>query len=271
MLNNKIELFANNFINKDENFVTIEDRKVKLFDKPLIGYGDVFDKEFLKLKDEKIIGEHFYLPTEWFSDGKTVISFFFPFTETVRKSNIDGDWPSREWLHGRIEGQGFLNLFISKMAEFLNSEGGKQLIPSLDERFYLINHSDEGPSFTSNWSERHVAYVCGLGTFGLSKGIITEKGMAGRFCSLITDLTLPITERKYSSYDEYCTYCGRCIVKCPVNAISIEKGKEHLPCSEYNQKVMDKEVDYYGCGKCQVNVPCENRIPYKKKTPSKSL
>ena len=31
----------------------------------------------------------------------------------------------------------------------------------------------------STWSERHVAYVCGLGTFGLSGGLITEQGPGG--------------------------------------------------------------------------------------------
>jgi len=32
----------------------------------------------------------------------------------------------------------------------------------------------------SNWSERHIAYVAGLGTFSLADSFITEKGAANR-------------------------------------------------------------------------------------------
>ena len=32
--------------------------------------------------------------------------------------------------------------------------------------------------YISTWSERHAMYAAGLGTFGLSKGLITKKGMA---------------------------------------------------------------------------------------------
>ncbi len=38
-----------------------------------------------------------------------------------------------------------------------------------------------------------MAYISGLGTFSLSKGIITEKGMAGRLISLVTNAALPPT------------------------------------------------------------------------------
>lgn len=66
------------------------------------------------------------------------------------------------------------------------------MIPASDPRFESVTKPDpkrgekwQGVSYTSNWSERHVAFVCGLGTFGLSKGLITEKGIAGRLGSLI--------------------------------------------------------------------------------------
>lgn len=264
MLANKIKNFSEEFTKEKYNFVKMKEKEIQIFDKPLIGYGDVNDSEFLKLKDENIIGSHFNLPTEWLEEGKTVISLFFPFTKEVRNSNKVGNWPSREWLHGRIEGQQFLNIFLENLDKFLLNENGKQIAPSLDKKFYLINHNENGKSFTSNWSERHIGYICGLGTFGLSKGIITEKGMAGRFCSIITSLEIEKTERLYKKYDEYCTYCGRCIKECPVNAITLEKGKEHLPCYLFNQEVKNKEINYYGCGKCQVNVPCENKNPKSK-------
>ena len=87
--------------------------------------------------------------------------------------------------------------------------------------------------FTSNWSERHIAFVCGLGTFGLSRGLITKAGIAGRFASLVTDLEFEPVLREYDGLYDYCTNCGACIRRCPVNAISFEKGKAHEPCASF--------------------------------------
>lgn len=39
--------------------------------------------------------------------------------------------------------------------------------------------------------------VCGLGIFGLSKGLITSKGIAGRFGSIVTELQIIPNEREY--------------------------------------------------------------------------
>jgi len=114
---------------------------------------------------------------------------------------------------------------------------------------------------TSNWSERHITYACGLGTFGLSKGIITKKGVSGRLGSILTDLDLPKDKRGYKDIYEYCTMCGLCIDRCPAHAISIEDRKNSSSCSNFLNKVMEKHNPRYGCGKCQVSVPCESEIP----------
>jgi epoxyqueuosine reductase QueG len=103
--------------------------------------------------------------------------------------------------------------------------------------------------------------VCGLGTFGLSKGLITRKGIAGRFGSIITELYLSPDKRGYENIYEYCSMCGRCVKNCPVNAITIENGKNHIICSDFLDKTREKYSPRYGCGKCQINVPCEFIIP----------
>ena len=62
--------------------------------------------------------------------------------------------------------------------------------------------------------------------------------------------------------ENYCTKCGACIKRCPVNAISLEKGKNNVLCSGFLDRVLEKAgIPYYGCGKCQVGVPCEKRAP----------
>ena len=247
---------------------------MKMFEAPIFAFGAADDEYYKLLKQPSAIGEHFLLPQQWLPESKTVISFFLPFTEAVKKGNKrDMSWPSEEWLHARIEGQGFLNKLCQYLNSELNSAGYKSIVPSLDKRFWARTNSNNSsqscennettPSFTSNWSERHVAFVCGLGTFGLSKGLITKKGIAGRFGSIITELKLSHDVREYNCIYEHCSMCGSCVKKCPVNAISLDKGKNHAICSAFLDRTAEKYKPRYGCGKCQIGVPCEGVIPKK--------
>lgn len=236
---------------------------MKIFEAPIFAFGASDDEYFTLLKKTPAIGKHFLIPKEWLPQSKTVISFFLPFSEAVKKGNRrEKSWPSEEWLHARIEGQAFINkLCIYLKSELINA-GYNSIVPALDERFWSKADSPNlEVSFTSNWSERHVAFVCGLGTFGLSKGLITSKGVAGRFGSIITELYLSPQKREYENIYEYCSMCGACVKKCPVNAISIENGKDHTICSKFLDKTAEKYKPRYGCGKCQIGVPCESRIP----------
>lgn len=250
---------------------------MKIFDQPIFGFCHAENEYFKKLKDPSVIGEHFLLPNEWLEKAQTVISFFLPFTEEVRKGNArDMLEPSEEWLHGRIEGQAFLDDLCKYIEGDLINNGYEALAPSLDKRFWSkkspseIKDDDkanydykERASFTSNWSERHVAFICGLGTFGLSKGLITRKGIAGRFGSIVTELELPFDKVEYDDIYKNCSMCGACVRNCPANAISLDKGKNHDLCAAFLRKTMKKHHPRLGCGKCQVGVPCEDHIPVK--------
>lgn len=269
---------ASDFINNSEDNIISKEIALaedaagtQIYEAPIIAFAAADDEYFKKLKDPAAIGEHFMLPRDWLPQAETVVSFFLPFTEALKKSNtLDLSWPSAEWMHGRIEGQALINKLCRYLQTELTNAGYASIVPGLDERFWSRtgNKNAAPPSpgepvltYTSNWSERHVAHVCGLGTFGLSKGLITKKGISGRIGSLITELYIPPDKRDYETYNEYCSLCGACAKNCPVNAISIEKGKDHPICSEFTQKVLAKHKPWYGCGKCQVMVPCESGIP----------
>ena len=157
---------------------------------------------------------------------------------------------------GRVEGQAFINSLSRYLKDALIQDGYNSVVPIQEKAFF-----SDTVSFTANWSERHAAYVCGLGTFGLSKGFITKKGTAGRLGSLITEGFLPPDIREYDDPYAYCTMCGACIKNCPVQAISSEDGKDHRPCWVYLRTTAERYKPRYGCGKCQVGVPCESRIP----------
>jgi epoxyqueuosine reductase QueG len=265
-----IETSADNYLKKE---ISIAEAVVgmKIFDDPIFAIGDAEDEYFVRLKNPVAIGSHFKLPKEWLPQGRTVMSFFLPYTEAVKRGNSqERTWPAPEWLHGRYEGQMLLNKLSRYLQAQLESAGYPSVALSLDKSFWVktdvhqdISHDcdDSFLSFTSNWSERHVAFVCGLGTFGLSKGLITVMGMAGRFGSIVTELELAPDKREYVEYDEYCSMCGACSRQCPVNAISMENGKDHQKCSDFLTVVKAKYKPRYGCGKCQVAVPCASSIP----------
>ncbi len=235
---------------------------MKLYDEPIIGYSDAEDSLYTGLKDPDVIGPHFLLPGEWLPGAQTVISFFLPFTEQIRCANaLEKVRPADEWLHGRIEGQVFIISLLAYLSENLTAAGYQAKAPAVDSRFFSAEApGEDGLGYTSNWSERHVAYISGLGTFSLSRGMITLKGMAGRFGSVITDWKTQATAREYDSYDEYCTKCMACARKCPVHAISKE-GKDQALCAAYINKTKEQFYPYYGCGKCQTGVPCEHGKP----------
>ena len=237
---------------------------MRIFDEPLFGYAAACDPYFEEAKKPGVIGAHFLTPAEWLPGAKTVIAAFLPFTGQVRMANgRDMSWPADEWLHARIEGQAFQEQICRFAVDLLKKDGA--LAPMCDSRFKSGNPaaSDKTAqdSYSSNWSERHAAYAAGLGTFGLSKGLITRKGVAGRYLSVITAFFFEPDKRPYTGVYDYCNNCGACVRNCPAGAISKEKGKMHHPCSEFLNTVKAKRPPYYGCGKCQVKVPCENRAP----------
>jgi epoxyqueuosine reductase len=239
------------------NRFSANNKQFLLYGEPLVGIASADDPMFLKLKEDNVIGSHHFSPVEWFPGAKSVISYFLPFTSEVRMSNrIDKDCPSLEWLYGRIEGESLNNEVRKMLIKNIASSGGTAFVPGFNPEFKIINRR-------SSWSERHAAYIAGLGTFSLSKSLITEKGTAGRFGSIITDLELEATKRKYTELTEYCSNCGACIKRCPAQAID-DKSKNDELCSNFLDKMKIQFAPRYGCGKCQTKTPCESGIPGRK-------
>ena len=242
-----------------------------LYDRPLIGFGAADDPLFDVFKKAEVVGPWHKSPKEWLSDSRTVISFFFPTSEDVLKSNRSMQQRGSElWAYARIEGQAFIEAYMNAVAQWFRDRGFSACVPSSDPRWQKVV-AGQGISgyeeirettFGSSWSERHAAYVCGLGTFGLSKGLITERGMAGRFGSIIVSAALEADKRKYTGVYDYCIRCGACARRCPAKAIDLETGKDHKKCKDFIAASSKELAPRYGCGLCQTGVPCERQIPH---------
>lgn len=259
---------AHNYV-ESEDAIRDELIGMQIYDEPVFAIGDATDPLFNSLKRQDVIHPDYWLPRDWNPEAKRVISYFLPYTEQIKRANAaDLSKPVDEWLHGRIEGQEMLDLFGEYLKNMLGDEGFYTVLPSTDPRFTMLALRK------SNWSERHTGFICGIGTFGLSKGIITKKGMAGRMGSIITTAKFPVTEREYVKIYEYCTKCRKCQRNCPAGAIDISRGMHHAKSHEICDPFVEgtktvhrnntKEKIRYGCGKCQVSVPCESRIPNRK-------
>jgi len=261
---------------KDNWFEEINDH---YYDEPIIKFASADDPLFEKYK--KIIGNHHFTPKEAFElafgegsyKGGTVISIVLPINEKINKSNaIQTEWASREWSLLRTFGDEiFIRGFVKYLEDFLNKMGHRTVSPYAS-KWFKIHRDNSGP--TSNWSERHVAYVAGLGTFSINDAFITEKGIAVRLISVVTELKLTPDIRETKNYRENCLLCskgicGACIKRCPVKAISKE-GHDKIKCFQYVYGDESRKLaESYGgspkagsgCGLCQTGVPCASKNP----------
>lgn len=245
----------------------------------LIGFASGTDQIWQQYKE--YVGAFHWTPWEVFNqhrpeenvsaDQLTVISWILPQRELVRKSNrLAKKYPSEEWARIRVFGEAFNMALRRHLAETLEQSGHAAVAPMLVPNWTIVK--SERFSYASSWSERHAAHAAGLGTFGLCDGLITAHGKAVRIGSVVAKVSVRPDPRPYADHHAYCLYhtdgtCGKCIDRCPARAITEnghdkEKCRLHLARSrEYVEKTY--QFEGYGCGLCQVGVPCETIIPVK--------
>jgi epoxyqueuosine reductase QueG len=258
----------------EENVITGEtaaaagDIGSAVYDEPLICIASADDPLWEEFKRPEAGLPLFRAPKEWLPEAKSVISVFGPFSDHVLQSNsADPVYTGSAWLSAYNTGGALIKKMSGQLAEWLSENGWLSVAPVVSGRFYRVMgagadpSAPQGISYTSNWSERHAAFAAGHGTFGLSRGLITKRGVAGRFASVVTALPLDPAPREYTGLYEYCTMCGRCADNCPAGAISREDGKKHAPCNAWLDKMGEWSRFADACGKCQVNVPCMKGIP----------
>nr|MDO8079181.1 epoxyqueuosine reductase [Candidatus Freyarchaeota archaeon] len=254
-----------------------------IFEEPLVGFVAGGDPIFYKLKE--VIGEFHLTPYEAMSEVAKergvpvpseeeigVISYILPISKKTRKENARmKDGPSERWAHTRLFGEEFNRKLEAHIVSFLEEKGYFAVAPELERSLFRML-VDEKVGWASTWSQRHVAFAANLGTFGLSDGLISEKGKAHRAGSVIVNQRLDSPQRT-SDIHRDCRFfqkgsCKRCVKRCPAGAIT-EEGHDKNKCQEFVFKqiptIKEKyDIDIYACGLCQTAVPCEEKIPRKK-------
>ncbi|MBI2953818.1 MAG: epoxyqueuosine reductase [Chloroflexi bacterium] len=253
-----------------------------IFEEPLVGFADGDDALFLEYKS--IIGDFHMTPREALErhvEGVDslqfprvgVVSWILPIAEKIRLNNREMEGMAcLRWNRARWQGEALNEALRQHLIALVQEKGYHAVIPPLTPSFKQVQ-LDNGPA--SSWSERHIAYAAGLGTFSLTDALITAKGTAMRCGSVVTSVSFVPSPRSYTSHQAYCPFvrdgtCGLCIQRCPANAID-ENGHDKKRCREYNEvelkawAAQHPEAGYIGrypaCGLCLTGVPCEAQIP----------
>ena len=249
------------------------------WDTALIGFSSGADPIWQQYKE--YIGPFHWTPWEVFNQHRseenvsanqlTVISWILPQREMVRMANRRArKYPAEEWARIRVYGEEFNIALRKHIAEHLEREAHPAIAPMLAPNWTIVK--SQRFSYASSWSERHAAYAAGLGTFGLWDGLITARGKAVRAGSVVAKISLDPSPRFYTGHHDYCLFyaggtCGKCIDRCPARAIT-ESGHDKEKCRQHlarSREYVKETYDFtgYGCGLCQVGVPCEAGIPVK--------
>jgi epoxyqueuosine reductase len=256
-----------------------------IFDEPLVHFADGADPIFNEY--QQLIGGEHLTPREALArigckapdalpEHLSVISWILPITEKTRLANRrETRLPSRSWSHTRWHGEIFNEALRNHVVEFLTAKGYLAVAPGLPQYIKIFNNEK---GMYSSWSERHVAYAAGLGTFSLSDGFISERGIAHRCGSVVTSLELPASPKTAGGPYDNCLFyvnekCHACIERCPAGAITA-KGHDKARCGQYLRDIgynpekfrqgYNLETSVAGCGLCQTKVPCEALNPTTK-------
>ena len=261
---------------------------VPIVNEPIVAFADGDDPIFQEFKS--IVGKFHLTPREimekyvagknWrFSPTKdisniSVISWALPLTKETRLMEREAPYGgSPRYNHSRWIGVKLyenLEQYVASLLEILRCNA----VAPTQSKFFEIKEMSGG-WLTANWSERHIAYAAGLGTFGLNGLMITSLGCAVYLGSVICDRALTPNPRNPDPV-AHCPFyhdgsCGQCIENCPGSAISKE-GRSNITCLKNLRdaqwiKVRDLGLDKDlvgpapSCGQCSIGIPCEDKIP----------
>lgn len=220
-----------------------------LYRKPLVAFSDAHNEKYRRLKF--LVGDWHELPEVFLENAQSVISYFIPFAKAVTLSPQAVENGAELWSEAYQE----INIYFEKI--------NQAICDFLEKRGYQAvgikaTHTYDPQNLRASWSHRSAAVISGLATFGANRLAITEKGSAGRFCSVITSAKL-CNDRKFEVpkcyFLEDDSQCGLCFKACPTGAL-LPNSLEKFVCQNElnkNEQLITAETKLKSadtCGKC---------------------
>lgn len=227
---------------------------------PLVGYAAAADPRFREI--QRVVEPTHFLPEEMLPGARTVIAFFLPFAGWVVEANAAERYRvAREWPVAYLETNALIARICASLIAALAGQGYRAAAAP-------ATHNYDPTDLIARWSHKSVAYIAGLGSFGLHRMLITDAGCAGRFGSVVTDADIPFTPPPVK---ERCLYyvdgsCHECVTRCPVAALSMDGVIDKQRCNHrllglakvFDPAGFDLEDVADACGKCAIG-PCSLR------------
>lgn len=227
---------------------------------PLVAVASAANANFARLKE--VVSPTHLLPEDILPGAKSGVSFFIPFEDWIVHENTGEGPASRSWALAYLQTNDLIahiNVSLESLFQSRGAATGK--IPA--------THNFDEERLLSDWSHRHIAYIAGLGSFGLNNMLITSQGCCGRFGSLVTDFAFPEAEyARQGPFPERCLHklrgiCGLCRTRCPAGAYTPEGFDRHrcyARCLENARRYESLGLADV-CGKCVTGLPCSLRDP----------
>ncbi|MFU8857032.1 MAG: epoxyqueuosine reductase [Deferrisomatales bacterium] len=218
---------------------------------PLVGFAEAGDPAWLCLRE--VAEPTHLLPADLLPGARSVVVFFVPFAESVVRANRAASGTAEEWAVAYEETNRLIDRTVDALVRALFAWRVRAAAQP-------ATHNWDEETLVSPWSHKSAAAIAGLGGFGLHRMLITDRGCAGRFGSLVVDAAIPPTSRPQP---QRCRYfhaggCRACVAACPAGALE-EKGLGGMNLDKRRCHARLLEVSARlgadCCGKCAVG-PC---------------
>lgn len=228
-----------------------------LWRKPIVRVADAKHPGFSQLRS--IVDPDHHAPQDYLPEAKIVLSWFLPFLPEVGRNNLPGELSSSQWANAYLATNEMAVWVNGRLVDAIQNEMGAAAVVPDDAGMISM----ENPR--SRWSQRHVAYLAGHGTFGKNNMLISDAGAVGRYFSVVTSLDVVPDE---PVLEERCLwkrngFCGLCMKRCKAGALNAD-GFDRFKCLRQCLVNMERYPGADVCGKCTVELPCSYEVPNMK-------